>query len=320
MSLATAKKVLESEIKSLRQMSGRLKKNFNRVVSLIRRAKGRVIVMGMGKPGFVGQKISASLASTGTPSLFLHPAEALHGDIGRVVKEDVVITLSNSGETEEIIRLIPILKQIGCKCIAMTGNIDSSLAKSSNLTLDTSVESEAGPLTMVPTASVLCMLAMGDALTMALVHHNKFRPKDFAFFHQGGSLGKRLYTKVSSVMRKGARNPLVKPEAKIDDVLFKITRARAGAVTVVDRRGKCCGIFTDGDLRRHLKKISLDMSQPVHRFMTANPIVVQETMLAADAALLLQKKQIDELPVVNEKGFPVGMLDIQDLLGQGFTA
>ncbi len=317
MSKAIAKKVLEIERDAVSSLISRIDSNFDKVVNLIYRIKGHVIVTGMGKPGFIAQKISATLSSTGTPSLYLHPAEALHGDLGRVTKDDLVLALSNSGETEEIVKFLPIVKKIGAKLIAMVGNTKSTLAKNSDYVLNVSVDREACPLGLAPTTSTTVMLAMGDALAVALLDKKGFKEKDFAFYHPGGILGKRLILKVSDIMRTGSANSVVKENMKVKKVLLAITKARAGSASVVDSRGRLTGIFTDGDLRRHIEIEPDLINKKVKYFMTKNPTVIQKDKLAAEAFDILRSKKIDELPVVDDKKRPVGLLDVQDLLKAG---
>ncbi|MFH1791399.1 MAG: KpsF/GutQ family sugar-phosphate isomerase [Candidatus Omnitrophota bacterium] len=238
MSIQRAKKVLDIEAAAIRGLKNRINRDFEEIVGKIARIKGRVIVTGMGKPGFIAQKISATLASTGTPSLFLHPAEALHGDVGRVTKDDCVIALSNSGETEEICKLIPIVKKIGVLLVSMVGNPKSTLAENSDYVLNTRVKQEACSLGLAPTASTTAMLAMGDALAVALLDKKGFKEKDFAFYHPGGSLGRKLLLTVGDIMRTGGENPIVDEGALVKDVLLKITRARAGSASVVTPEGR----------------------------------------------------------------------------------
>lgn len=320
MSLATAQAVLKHEAESILRMARRLNAGFDRAVRLIHSSKSPVILVGMGKPGFIAEKISASFASTGTPSFTLHPADALHGDIGRVPVGAVVILISNSGETEELVRLVPLLKSVRARLIVMTGGLRSALARAADILLDTSVASEAEPLNLAPTASTTCMLAMGDALAMALVKKRRFKEKDFALLHPGGMLGKRMRLRVRDVMRSGDRNPRVRPSQAIRDVLIRITSARAGSATIVDGKGRCLGIFTDGDLRRHFKELTAHPDSPVSKYMTANPVTVNEDMLAVQALELLRRRAIDELPVTDRMGRVRGLLDVQDLLAQGFIA
>ena len=314
-----AKEVLKIEAQAIQGLSRKIGASFNEAVVLLARCPGRVIVTGMGKGGIIGQKISATLSSTGTPSLFLHSAEAIHGDLGRVTKEDVVLAISNSGETEEVIRMLPLIKKIGAKLIALTGNVKSTLAKHSDVVLDVSVKKEACPLGLAPTASTTATLAMGDAIAVCLLKKKGFREEDFAFYHPGGALGKRLLLKVEDIMRKGPANPVVGEEALIKDVLFKITEARAGAASVIDKRKKLTGIFTDGDLRRHLETDGQLARRKVKDVMTKNPVTISKDRLASEALRILKEKRIDELPVVDPKGRPIGMLDVQDLLKAGLV-
>ena len=312
-----ARKVLEIERDAISSLIKRIDSDFVKVLDAAYRTKGRVIVTGMGKPGFIAQKISATLSSTGTPSLYLHPAEALHGDLGRVTKEDVIIALSNSGETEEVIKLLPIIKKIGAKLIAMVGNVRSTLAKNADYVLDVSVKREACSLGLAPTTSTTVMLAMGDALAVALLDKKGFKEKDFAFYHPGGILGKRLILRVEDIMRTGHANPVVMENATVKAALLAITRARAGSVSIVDLKGKLKGIFTDGDLRRHLGTEANIANKKVRDFMTKNPTVIEKEKLAAEALEILRSRKLDELPVVDEKMRPIGLLDVQDLLKAG---
>jgi len=276
-------------------------------------------VTGMGKGGLIGEKISATMASTGTPSLFLHSAEAIHGDLGRVTKDDIILAISNSGETEDLIRLLPIIKKIGVRLIAMTGNTHSTLAKHSDVVLDVSVKKEACPLGLAPTASTTVTLAMGDAIAVCLLEKKGFKEQDFAFYHPGGALGKRLLLKVEDIMRKGTANPVVGENELVRDVLFDITSARAGAASVVDKKGKLLGIFTDGDLRRHLEEDDRLVLKKIKDVMTKNPTTISKDCLASEALRILKEKRIDELPVVDSKCRPIGMLDVQDLLKAGLV-
>jgi len=239
--------------------------------------------------------------------------------LGRVTKDDVVIAMSNSGETEEISRLLPILKKIGAKIIAMTGNLKSTLAKHSDVILDVGVKKEACPFGLAPTASTTAMLAMGDALAIALLEKRGFKVEDFAFYHPGGTLGRRLILKVEDIMRKGRANPIVKEDLKVKVVLLKITEARAGSASVVNKKGILTGIFTDGDLRRHLEEDPALPNRKVKDVMTKKPIAITKDRLAADAFRILREKKIDEIPVVDEKKRPIGLVDVQDLLKAGLV-
>ena len=312
-----ARELLDIEAEAIKDLKTKIDKNFKRTVDLILASKGRVVVSGMGKAGIIAQKFSATLSSTGTPSLFLHSAEAIHGDLGRVTADDVVVILSNSGETEEIKKLLPILKKIGSPVIALTGNVHSSLARFSDITLSVAVKKEACPLGLAPTASTTAMLAMCDALSVCLLELKGFKEKDFALFHPGGSLGRRLLLRVEDIMRTGRANPVVHENETVSSVLLKITQARAGCATVVDGKGRLKGIFTDGDLRRHLE-IGRDLPrQKVATVMTKKPTVISKDRLAAEAMHILQDKKIDEMPVVDKNRRVVGLLDVQDLLKAG---
>jgi len=314
-----AKEVLRIERDALTVLMKRIDSDFEKVVSAICKIKGRVVVTGMGKPGFIAQKISATLSSTGTPSLYLHPAEALHGDLGRVTRDDLIVALSNSGETEEIVKLLPIVKKIGAKLVALTGNVHSTLGKFADYSIDVSVKREACSLGLAPTTSTTAMLAMGDALAIALLEKKGFREKDFAFFHPGGILGKRLILKVADIMRKGNANPIVKENAPVKKVLLAITKARAGSASVVNARGRLVGIFTDGDLRRHVERMPDLIQRKVKDVMTKNPTAIKKDRLAAEAFDILRSKKIDELPVVDDNRRPIGLLDVQDLLKAGLV-
>lgn len=319
MSLTSAKKVLRNESKAISDLIGKLTKEFSGAVSLLARTKGRVIVTGMGKPGFIAQKVSATLSSTGTPSLYLHPAEAIHGDLGRVTSEDVIIAFSNSGETEEVVKLLPVIKKIGAKIISVTGNIKSTLAKNSDFKINSQVSREACPMGLAPTTSTTAMLALGDALAVTLIEKKKFKANDFAALHPGGALGKRLLLKVEDIMRPLKVIPVVMEKDSVKKVLLAITRMRAGSATVVDARGRLIGIFTDGDLRRHIDKGSLILDSDVGKVMTRSPYTISPDRLAAEAFKILSDKKIDEIPVVDGKRKLLGLLDVQDLLKAGLV-
>ena len=319
MPIKIARKVIMVERDALSQLIPKIDRNFEKACAIILKSKGRVVVTGMGKPGFIAQKISATLSSTGTPSLFLHPAEALHGDLGRVMKRDVVIAFSNSGQTEEILKLLPVIQKIGAKLIAVTGNTGSLLAQHSDVTLDASVKKEACPMNLAPTASTTVMLALGDALALALSEKKGFKEADFAFYHPGGNIGKKLLLKVSDIMRTGKEHPVVSESVKVKEVLYRITKARAGSASVVDAKGRLTGIFTDGDLRRHLDAGEHILRIPVRDVMTKNPMTIPAHRLAMEASDILRNKKIDELPVIDIHGRPVGLLDVQDLLKAGIV-
>jgi arabinose-5-phosphate isomerase len=319
MSRKIAKEVLRIERDALTSLMGRIGQDFEQIIDVICDTKGRIIVTGMGKPGFIAQKISATLSSTGTPSLYLHPAEALHGDLGRVTKDDLIIALSNSGETEEIVKFLPIVKKIGAKLVAITGNVKSALAKFADYSIDVSVKREACSLGLAPTTSTTAMLAMGDAIAVALLEKKGFKEKDFALYHPGGILGKRLLLKVGDIMRKGSGNPVVDENMPVKKVLLAITRARAGSASVIGLKGKLVGIFTDGDLRRQLEIEPNLVEKKVCDVMTKNPTTITKDRLAAEAFDILRSKKIDELPVVDENKRPIGLVDVQDLLKAGLV-
>ncbi|MDD5254671.1 MAG: KpsF/GutQ family sugar-phosphate isomerase [Candidatus Omnitrophica bacterium] len=317
--VARARQVFDIEAAAVKGLKDRVGGHFVKAVELMQKTKGRVVVSGMGKTGIIAQKFSATLASTGTPSLFLHTAEAIHGDLGRVTAQDLVVIISNSGGGEEMKQLLPLLKKIGTRIIALTGNSQSLLARYSDVVLDVSVKKEACPLGLAPTASTTATLAMTDALAVCLLECKEFKAEDFAFFHPGGALGKRLLLKVEDIMRTGKRNPIVGQEKKVSEVLLEITESRAGSATVVDKKGRLVGIFTDGDLRRHLETDKDLTGRRIKEVMTRDPRVVTKGMLAAEAMHVLQEKKIDEVPVVDQRMRPVGLLDVQDLLRAGLV-
>ena len=312
----SGREVLRLEAESILSLIPRLDTRFVMAVDMILKCKGRVVVTGMGKPGIIAKKLAATLASTGTPALSLHPAEAVHGDLGMVIKDDVIIAISNSGETEEITKLIPTIRKIGAKLISFTGDMASTLAINSDIVLDIRVKREACPLGLAPTASVAASLAMGDALALALLEKRGFKVEDYAFFHPGGNLG-RKFLKAEDLMRHGKANPITSENTKVKEVLLIITRARAGAASIINKKGKLAGIFTDGDLRRHLEKDHKILERKVKDVMTKIPKTIRGECLASEALRMLREKKIDELPVIDKRGRPIGMLDVQDLLKAG---
>ncbi len=309
-----AREVLSVEGGALLKLRDKVGKSFEQAVDMILKCRGRVIITGIGKPGIIGRKISATLASTGTPSLAMHPADAIHGDLGMVTKDDVVIVISNSGKTEEITRLLPIIKKIGAKLIAMTGDTNSPLSEHSDCVLDCGVEAEACPFNLAPTASTTAALAMGDALAVVLLEKRGFRMEDYALYHPGGNLGRQLL-KVRDVMRVGVRNPIVSEDALVREALIAATRSRAGSAVIVDGDGRLTGIFTDGDLRRSLEKDPELLTKPVRNFMTRSPLTISPDRLVAEAMRLVRTEKKKDLPVIDEEGRPIGFLDEQDLLG-----
>ncbi|MBD3264674.1 MAG: KpsF/GutQ family sugar-phosphate isomerase [Candidatus Omnitrophica bacterium] len=315
--MSWAKDVLDVEKRGISDLIERLDGGFLKAVKLMAASSGRVVITGMGKAGIIGQKFSATLSSTGTSSFWLHPAEAVHGDLGSVKVDDVAVVLSYSGETDEIKNLIPFIKKIGAKIIAITSNIDSSLAKYSDAVVCVKVDREACALGLAPTTSTTAMLAICDAISVVLQKIKGFKEKDFAFFHPRGSLGRKLLLKVGDIMRRGKFNPIVEENLPVKEVILRITSAHAGAAVVVDKKGEMAGIFTDGDLRRNLEKHPHLLSKKIKTVMTKNPIAVRVDSLASEALNILEKKKIDEVPVIDKFNRPKGMLDIQDLISAG---
>jgi arabinose-5-phosphate isomerase len=310
-----ARAVIRAEAEAVAQLGARLNGGFARAVEMVLACPGRVVVTGMGKPGFIAQKISATFASTGTPSLYLHPAEALHGDLGRLVPGDLVLALSNSGETDELLRLLPAIRRLGAPIVAMTSGARNSLADQADVVLEIGPVPEACPLGLAPTASTVALLAIGDALAMAVQHKRGFSPEQFASLHPGGALGRQLL-RVRDVMRTGTRNPTVRWDLPLRDTAAVMTRTegRPGAASVVDAQGRLIGIFTDGDLRRLVQDGEMDFSRPVATVMGKSPRTVGPEDLATIAAEMMREIQVDQLPVVDSAGRPVGLLDVQDLL------
>lgn len=313
--LQRAIEVLEHEAAAIRGLVPRIDaKGFGRAAELILACKGRVVVTGIGKAWLVGQKISATLASTGTPSHALHATEALHGDLGRVVSGDVALVISNSGRTREPVELLGPLKKLGVPVIALTGDAQSPLAEQADVVLDLDGLDEACPMGLAPTTTTTAMMALGDALALCVLEARDFRQEDYAFFHPGGSLGRKLM-KVEDVMRKGERFAVIEEGEALREALLRITRARAGAISVTDSAGGLVGIFTDGDLRRRLVEgADLDSLQ-IRDLMTRDPLRIESGKLVSEAHGLMQKRSIDELPVVDAAGRAVGVIDIQDVLG-----
>lgn len=308
-----ARKVLEIESRTILDLLPRIDESFERAAELILSCAGRVVVTGMGKSGLIGQKISATFASTGTPSLFLHPAEAIHGDLGRIVKGDVVLAVSHGGETEEILALLPAVKRLGCPVVALTGEPSSTLATLADVHLDVSVREEACPLGLAPTASTTAALAMGDALGMTLLERRGFTEEDFATLHPGGRLGKRLQ-RVGDLMHAGEEVPRVGPEARMKDVLFEMTRRRLGMTTVVDPAGHLLGMISDGDLRRQMERHGYTLlDRTAGECMTARPVVIGRRALATAALALMEERKITSLPVVDEAGVVEGVVHLHDL-------
>ena len=318
--IEVAARVLHEEAEAILSLIDQLDDSFEDAVRLIENSSGRVILTGMGKSGHIAKKISATMASTGTPSFFLHPAEGIHGDLGMVTSEDVVIAYSNSGETVEILNIIPSLKRIGAKMIAVVGNIHSTLAKNSDVILYAGAKKEADTLGLAPTSSTTAALALGDALAVTLMERKKFTADNFAIFHPGGSLGKRLLLTVEMVMHKGEMNPVISENASVKDALFIMTSKGLGAVSAVDENNILKGLLTDGDVRRGLEKETAFLSLSVKDCMTKSPVIITSDKLAAEALHIMEKHvphPITVLPVIDKEGKSAGMIHITDLLRQG---
>ncbi len=313
MSRDTARKVLEIEARAILDLVPRIDESFDRAVEALFACAGRVVVTGMGKSGIIAQKISATFASTGTPSLYLHPVEAIHGDLGRIVKGDAVLAVSNSGDTGEILSLVPAVKRLGSALVSLTGNPRSPLAAASDVHLDVSIRQEACPLGLAPTASTTAALAMGDALAMALIERRGFTVEDFAVLHPGGQLGKKLL-RVEDVMHTGEDVPRVRLDTKMKDVLFEMTRKRLGMTTVVDAQGALRGILSDGDLRRQMERHGYGMlDRTAEECMTPRPVLIARRDLATAALDLMESRKITALVVVDGQGKVDGVVHLHDL-------
>jgi len=318
MNLARGRHVLEIEAKAILALVDRLDERFERAVGLMDRCRGRVVVTGMGKSGIIGRKIASTLASIGVPSLFLHPAEGIHGDLGMVSRGDLVLALSHSGETEELLKILPAIKRLGVPLISLTGNLDSMLAKNSDVVLDVSVAEEACPLSLAPTASTTAALALGDALAMALLEHKGVKPEDFARYHPGGSLGKRLLLSVEDLMHRGSDIPKVRPTTALKEVIYEISSKKLGVTTVVDDADRLRGIVTDGDLRRVLEKGGNDLlERSAEAVMTRDPKVIARSALAAEAVGQMERYSITVLVVTDAERRVEGVIHLHDLLKAG---
>ncbi len=315
--LESGREVIETEARALSGLLGRIDDAFVAACRVMYACEGRVVVTGMGKSGHVGRKIAATLASAGTPSFFLHPGEASHGDLGMITANDAVLALSNSGDTSEILTILPLIKRLGVPLIALTGNPDSRIAREADINIDVSVEQEACPLGLAPTASTTAALAMGDALAIALLEARGFSAEDFARSHPGGRLGRRLLLHISDVMHTGDGVPAVAAGVRLSDALMEMTRARLGMTAIVDEDRRVLGIFTDGDLRRTLDKRVDVHKASVAEVMTAGCITVRAELLAAEALNIMQKHAINALLVVDEDERLVGALNMHDLLRAG---
>jgi arabinose-5-phosphate isomerase len=319
--LEEAKKVIRIEAEALLALAESIDGEFQRAVEMILASRGRVVVTGMGKSGLIGQKIASTMASTGTPAFFLHPAEGIHGDLGMIMKGDVVIAISNSGETDEVIRILPIIKRLGASLITMAGNAGSTLARVGDVYLDISVKEEACPLGLAPTASTTATLAMGDALAVALLQQRGFNAEDFALFHPGGALGKKLILRVEDLMHQGDAVPFVTEVTPMREALFVITSKGLGITGVTDSDGRLLGVITDGDLRRALEKGTDFLCSTAGELMSRNPKRIGREELAAGALQRMEEFSITSLFVFDELGGdrPVGIIHLHDLLKAGIA-
>ena len=314
--LAKARQVFDIEIAALKKVRAQLDKSFDRAIEIMVEAvkrRGKIVVVGIGKSGNIGQKIAATLTSTGSTSVVLNSVDALHGDLGILNDGDVVLALSYSGESEELLNLLPAIKRFSVKIISLTGNTKSSLARHSDVSLNVKVPKEACPFNLAPTSSTTAMLVAGDALAMAVLQARGFKQKDYARFHPGGAIGRAMLLKAGDIMRTGNRNAVASENLPVKEALLVMTRARSGSLSVVDARGKLTGVFTDGDFRRHMAANANLLSQPLKTVMTQDPICISESALAVEALKIFNERNIDDLIVVNAKREPVGLVDSQDL-------
>jgi arabinose-5-phosphate isomerase len=317
--LDRAREIISMEAEAVSGLTSVVGEGFLRAVHLMLNCRGRVITSGMGKAGLIGRKIAATLASTGTPSFFVHPGEAIHGDLGMITPDDVVIALSHRGQTEEVLRIIPYLKHVGAPLIAVTSNPESELAKASDVALIIKVEREACSLNLAPTSSTTAMLALGDALAVVLLDARGFGPDDYALRHPGGSLGRRLLTKVSDLMHSGEDNPVIGQDQPLSEAIFVMTKTKLAATSVVDGDGKLVGFFSDGDLRRRLGLGGFELSIPMSEVMTKGPKVATQEMMAVKALEILEAYKIISLPVVDEEHRPIGLIHLHDITRAGIV-
>lgn len=317
--LARARHFIDLEARAVAGLASVLDERFIRAIELLLHVRGRVVTTGMGKAGLVAHKVSATLASTGTPALFLHPAEAIHGDLGMVTGDDVVIAFSHKGQTEEVLRILPYFKHRRVPLIAVTSNAASELARQSDVALVLAIEKEACPHNLAPTSSTTAMMALGDTLALVLLEARGFTPEDYAVFHPGGSLGKRLLTKVADLMHTGDDNPVVREDAPLLEAITVMTSKKLAATSVVAADGRLVGFFSDGDLRRYLMRGQPDMARPMRELMTRSPKVVPPDMMAVRALEILREHKIIELPVVDADQRPVGMIHLHDITRAGIA-
>ncbi|MBN2406432.1 MAG: KpsF/GutQ family sugar-phosphate isomerase [Elusimicrobia bacterium] len=317
MIIRRAKKVLHEEARAIKKTASMLGEDFEKAVELISAAKGKVIVMGIGKSGLVGRKIAATLSSTGTPALFLHAAESLHGDIGVIEPRDLVIVLSYSGKTEEISIVLPLIRKRNVPMISITNNRDSQLGRNSDVVIPLNVDKEACPMDLVPTTSTTVMLAVGDALAIALLEKKGFSPDDFASLHPGGALGKKLLVTVRDIIDKTGSNPVIREDSTVKDALIVMTSSRVGAASVVNEKGDLVGYFTDGDLRRGLQNDPYLLSKELKSVMSMKPTTISADSLAINAREILKNNEFDNLPVIDSDGRVIGIIDERDIIREG---
>ena len=314
--IAKARKIFDIELAALKAVRAQLDSTFDAAVETIVATidrRGKIVVVGIGKSGNVGAKIAATCTSTGSTAVVLNSVDALHGDLGIVNDGDVILALSYSGESEELLNLLPALKRFSVKIISMTGNLKSSLARHSDVALNVKVPKEACPFNLAPTSSTTAMLVMGDALAMAVLEARGFTQKDFAKYHPSGAIGRAMLLTVGDIMRRGERNAVANENLPVKEALMVMTRAKSGSLSVVNTRGKLIGVFTDGDFRRHMASDELLLSRTLNRVMTRDPIRIRDDALAAEALKIFNERNIDDLIVVNAKNEPVGLVDSQDL-------
>jgi arabinose-5-phosphate isomerase len=314
--LARAREVFDIELAALKAVRAQLDQSFDRAVETIIAAlkqRGKIVIVGIGKSGNVGAKIAATLTSTGSTAVVLNSVDALHGDVGIVNDGDVILALSYSGESDELLNLLPALKRFSVKIISLTGNLKSSLARHSDVSLNVKVPKEACPFNLAPTSSTTATLVLGDALAMAVLQARGFKQKDFAKYHPSGAIGRAMLLNVGEIMRSGERNAIASENLSVKEALLVMTHAKSGSLAVVNTRGKLAGIFTDGDFRRHMATDENLLAQPLKTVMTRNPICVRDDALAAEALKIFNERNIDDLIVVNAKNEPVGLVDSQDL-------
>jgi len=312
-----ANRVIDIEIDSLKEVKKNLNKNFEKAVNFILKTKGRVVVMGIGKSGLIGRKIAATFSSTGTPSFFLHPSEGMHGDLGMLKSGDTVIALSYSGKSDEVKKILPVLKKLGIKIIAFTGDKNSPLAKNSDIIINLRIKKEACPYNITPTSSTTAMLVVGDALAIALMRKRKITLEKLAKLHPGGNIGKKIALKAEDIMRKGKFNPVVTENITVKKALFVMTKTKLGATSIINKKGKLVGYFTDGDLRRYLQKGLNILKKPIKNVMTKKPFTIKEGTSAIEVAKIFKEKNFDNIPVVDRKNKPIGIIDERDLISEG---